>query len=94
VTYDVYSLPPDLPAPVDDGAADHLLGTMLPQLTLESSQGPMSMRELSRERLVLYVYPRAGGRSTSLARSTASTRRSTSRRRARRSTRGMTSCGR
>jgi peroxiredoxin len=60
VTYDVYTLPPDLPAPVDDGAADHLLGTMLPQLTLESSQGPVSMRELSRDRLVLYVYPRAG----------------------------------
>ncbi|MFL6018620.1 MAG: peroxiredoxin [Gaiellaceae bacterium] len=60
MSQDVYTLPPDLPAPVDDGAADHLLGTMLPQLTLESSQGLVSMRELSRERLVLYVYPRAG----------------------------------
>ena len=60
MTHGVYTLPPDLPVPVDDGAADHLLGTMLPQLTLESSQGPVSMRELSRERLVLYVYPRAG----------------------------------
>jgi peroxiredoxin len=60
MTYDVYTLPPDLPVPVDDGAADHLLGTMLQQLTLESSQGPVSMRELSRDRLVLYVYPRAG----------------------------------
>jgi peroxiredoxin len=60
MTHDVYTLPPDLPVPVDDGAADHLLGTMLPQLTLESSQGPVSMRELSRERLVLYLYPRAG----------------------------------
>jgi peroxiredoxin len=60
MSHDVYTLPPDLPVPVDDGAADHLLGTMLPQLTLESSQGPVSMRELSRERLVLYVYPRAG----------------------------------
>ena len=65
MTHDVYTLPPDLPVPVDDGAADHLLGTMLPQLTLDSSQGPMSMRELSRDRLVLYVYPRTGrpGRS-------------------------------
>src|SRR3954454_9835589 len=60
MTHDVYTLPPDLPAPVDDGAADHLLGTMLPQLRLDSSRGPVSMRELSRERLVLYVYPRAG----------------------------------
>jgi len=57
---DVYTLPPDLPVPVDDGAADHLLGTMLPQLLLESSQGTVSLRELARERLVLYVYPRAG----------------------------------
>ena len=60
MTHDVYTLPPDLPAPIDDGAADHLLGTMLPQLTLDSSQGPVSMRELSRERLVLYIYPRTG----------------------------------
>ena len=60
MTRDVYTLPSDLPVPVDDRAAAHLLGTMLPQLTLESSQGPVSMRELSRELLVLYVYPRAG----------------------------------
>jgi len=60
MSHDVYTLPPDLPVPVDDGAADHLLGTMLPQLTLESSQGSVSIRELGRERLVLYVYPRAG----------------------------------
>jgi peroxiredoxin len=60
MTHDVYTLPPDLPAPEDDGAADHLLGTMLPQLTLESSQGPVSLRELGRDRLVLYVYPRTG----------------------------------
>jgi peroxiredoxin len=60
VSHDVYSLPPDLPVPEDDGAADHLLGQMLPQLTLDSSQGLVSMRELSRELLVLYIYPRAG----------------------------------
>ncbi len=60
MTHDVYTLPPDLPVPEDDGAADHLLGTMLPQLTLKSSQGPVSLRELGRERLVLYIYPRTG----------------------------------
>jgi peroxiredoxin len=60
VSHDVYSLPPDLPVPEDDGAADHLPGQMLPQLTLDSSQGPVSMRELSIERLVLYIYPRSG----------------------------------
>lgn len=57
---DVYSLPPNLPAPEDDGACDHLPGAMLPQLTLESSQGPVSLRELSLDLLVLYVYPQAG----------------------------------
>src|SRR5712691_5204464 len=57
---DVYTVPPNLPVPEDDGACDHLLGMMLPQLTLESSQGPVSLRALAQERLVLYVYPRTG----------------------------------
>jgi peroxiredoxin len=57
---DVYTLPPDLPIPEDDGATDHLPGRMLPQLTLDSSQGPVSLRQLSIDRLVLYVYPRTG----------------------------------
>jgi peroxiredoxin len=60
VTDDVYTLPPGLPVPEDDGAADHLLGTMLPQLTLESTQGPVLLRALAQELLVLYVYPRTG----------------------------------
>ena len=47
--------------PEDDGACDHLAGQMLPQLTLESSQGQVSLRALSMDRLVLYVYPRTGG---------------------------------
>src|SRR5579871_842449 len=53
---DLYTLPPDLPAPVDDGAADHLTGAELPRLTLESSQGPVDIATLD----VLYVYPRTG----------------------------------
>jgi peroxiredoxin len=60
LTDDVYTLPPGLPVPEDDGAADHLLGTMLPQLTLDSSQGPVSLRALAQDLLVLYVYPRSG----------------------------------
>jgi peroxiredoxin len=60
MTRDVYTLPSDLPVPEDDGAADHLLGTMLPQLTLDSTQGPVSLRELGSELLVLYIYPRTG----------------------------------
>jgi len=57
---DVYTLPPDLPVPQDDGATDHLLGQMLPQLTLDSSQGPQSLRALAQDRVVLYIYPRSG----------------------------------
>jgi peroxiredoxin len=58
--HDPYVLPPGLPIPGDDGAADDLPGLELPDLTLDSSQGPVNLAELARERLVLYVYPRAG----------------------------------
>jgi peroxiredoxin len=57
---DPYTLPDGLPVPEDDGAADHLPGLELPDLTLESSQGPVNLAELASERLVLYVYPRTG----------------------------------
>jgi peroxiredoxin len=56
VSHDVYSLPPDLPVPEDDGAADHLVGLELPDLELESSAGPVNVRDLD----VIYVYPRSG----------------------------------
>lgn len=58
--HDPYVLPEGLPVPEDDGAADHLPGRELPDLKLESSQGPVNLAELARERLVLYVYPRTG----------------------------------
>ncbi len=56
------SLPPDLPAPMDDGAADHLPGSVLPEgLVLPSTQGgSANLAELAKERLVAYVYPRTG----------------------------------
>lgn len=46
------ALPPDLPVPEDDGAADHLPGMALPPL--------LGLDELGRERLVAYIYPRTG----------------------------------
>jgi peroxiredoxin len=58
--HDPYVLPDGLPVPEDDGAADHLPGLELPDLTPDSSQGPVSLADLARERLVLYVYPRTG----------------------------------
>ena len=60
MSFDPYSLPRNLPAPVDDGAADHLRGLRIPPLVLESSQGPVDLAELCSARAVLYVYPRTG----------------------------------
>ena len=53
---DVYALPPDLPVPEDDGAADHLAGLELPDLELDSSDGRVNVSDFD----VIYVYPRAG----------------------------------
>jgi len=55
-SHDVYALPPDLPAPEDDGGADHLAGLELPDLVLDSSQGEVNVRDFA----VIYVYPRSG----------------------------------
>ena len=55
-THDPYVLPPNLPVPEDDGAADHLTGLVLPDLSLDSSAGPVNVRDFA----VLYVYPRSG----------------------------------
>jgi peroxiredoxin len=56
VSHDVYSLPAGLPVPEDDGAADHLAGLELPDLTLASSQGDVNVRGFA----VIYIYPRSG----------------------------------
>lgn len=45
-----------LPVPEDDGGADHLAGLDLPDVELDSSQGPVRLRDLD----VIYVYPRSG----------------------------------
>jgi peroxiredoxin len=42
--------------PEDEGAADHLVGLGLPDLTLESSQGEVNIKSFD----VIYVYPRSG----------------------------------
>ena len=57
---DPYVLPPGLPVPEDDGAADHLPGREIPDVVLESSMGPVDLPMLCRGRAVVYVYPRAG----------------------------------
>lgn len=53
-------LPDDLPAPVDDGAAAHLVGRRLPDVSLAATDGTrVSLARLS-GRTVAYAYPRTG----------------------------------
>ena len=54
--HDPYVLPEGLPVPVEDGAADHLTGSAVPDLVLPSSRGAVNLRDFE----VLYVYPRSG----------------------------------
>jgi peroxiredoxin len=59
--HDPYVLPPDLPVPIDDGAADHLQGADLPSLSLPSTSGAVvDLTEAAKGTLVLYCYPRTG----------------------------------
>jgi peroxiredoxin len=59
--HDPYVLPPDLPVPIDDGAAGHLQGADLPSLSLPStSGGEVDLAEAASGTLVLYCYPRTG----------------------------------
>jgi peroxiredoxin len=61
---DYSSLPPDLPVPEDDGAADHLTGMELPSLALAVAGGAgqrFDLREAAAiGTLVAFVYPRTG----------------------------------
>ena len=54
--HDPYVLPEGLPVPGDDGAADHLAGSAVPDLVLPSSRGAVNLRDFE----ILYVYPRSG----------------------------------
>lgn len=58
---DFSTLPSHLPAPKDDGAADHLRGLLVPPVPLERSDGGIcNLLTLAAGRLVAYVYPRTG----------------------------------
>ncbi len=60
MSIDYRQLPEDLPVPTDDGAANHLAGTTLPDTALPATSG--GVVELSRQpgRTVFYAYPRTG----------------------------------
>lgn len=58
--HDPTFLPPDIPAPQDDGGARHLPGMALPDLALPATSGsPVNLSKLA-GRVVVYVYPRTG----------------------------------
>jgi peroxiredoxin len=56
----LYELPADLPAPVDDGACDHLSGMRLPSLPLPSTAARSVDLGALPGRTVVYCYPRTG----------------------------------
>jgi peroxiredoxin len=53
-------LPPNIPAPQDDGAARHLSGAKLPDVTLPATDGPQVNLSKLKGRTVVYIYPRTG----------------------------------
>jgi peroxiredoxin len=59
-THDPSHLPPDIPAPQDDGAARHLAGAKLPDIALPATSGAAVNLAKLRGRTVLYIYPRTG----------------------------------
>lgn len=56
-----FPLPPDLPRPVDDGAARHLPGMAMPAVSLAATNGKtIDLSKLTAPRTVLYCYPMTG----------------------------------
>jgi peroxiredoxin len=60
VAEDLTGLPADLPAPTDDGAADHLLGATLASVPLPATDGGTVDLARLPGLTVVYAYPRTG----------------------------------
>jgi peroxiredoxin len=57
----LYTLPSNIPVPVDDGACNHLLGLQIPSILLPSTSNRMvDLAKISKQRTVVYCYPRTG----------------------------------
>jgi len=57
----LHALPPNLPAPADDGACDHLPGSQVPPVRLASTGGRMvDLAEVAARPTVFFFYPRTG----------------------------------
>ena len=61
-----YELPNNLPAPEDDGGADHLPGMRLPPVSLASTSGEVVDLSALPGRTVVYCYPMTGRPDRSL----------------------------
>jgi peroxiredoxin len=59
-THNPQFLPSGIPVPQDDGAADHLEGTRLPDLMLAATDGSNVYLSKLAGRTVIYIYPRTG----------------------------------
>lgn len=57
---DLHTLPADLPVPTDDGACDHLLGGLIPAVSLMSTSGERVNLSTHTNTLVVYFYPMLG----------------------------------
>jgi peroxiredoxin len=57
---DLLTIPGDLPVPEDDGAADHLPGSELPDVALPATDGPEVRLDVLGGRTVVFAYPRTG----------------------------------
>src|SRR4051812_25147116 len=55
---EIHTLPPDLPAPIDDGACAHLQGAAVPPIRLRSSNRRVIDISELRGTVVMYVFPR------------------------------------
>ncbi len=64
---DYIQLPSHLPAPIDDGACDHLPGLKLPPIALPSTTGRLvNLGTLDASQTILYCYPMTGVPGTAL----------------------------
>ncbi len=60
-------LPEGLPAPVDDGAGDKLLGMTMPDISLPcTAGGEINFTAISPSRYIIYCYPLTGNPTSSL----------------------------
>jgi peroxiredoxin len=59
-THNPNVLPPNIPAPQDDGAARHLAGMKLPDIALPATAGAAVNLTKLKGRTVVYIYPRTG----------------------------------